>query len=420
MQILLAAYACDPDKGSEPGIGWNWAVTLANQGHKVHCLTSKHNQTNVLLSMENRVISDIEFHFIGVWAWLELLRNLLPFPIIYLHYLVWQYQAYRYAIVLRKSTSIDLVHHVTYGSIQLGSHMWRLEIPFIFGPVGGGEKIPGQLKKYLGFGWGKEICRTIVEVVLFDVFKTARRCLRKATLVLVTNPGTCQLAARLGATKVEYFLDMGIKNATPPMLKKQEFADRPFNLLWVGKLVAIKGLDMVLEGLKEANNPNTSLTVVGNGLLKNYYKLKARRLGISRQVHFISYLPYNELKKLYISHDALVYCPLRSAFGGQLLEAMSYGLPVIGLDLHGAGFFLPEEAGIKLKLNKNEQITQKIGQAINKMAGSFERYQTMSIHAYQFAVEHEWRYKVDTMIQKYQKILDAVHTPALTHVECSV
>ena len=34
-KILLSAYACEPHKGSEPGIGWNWAIQLASLGHQV-------------------------------------------------------------------------------------------------------------------------------------------------------------------------------------------------------------------------------------------------------------------------------------------------------------------------------------------------------------------------------------------------
>ena len=40
MRILLSAYACEPNRGSEPGNGWNWAVHLARDGHEVYVLTT--------------------------------------------------------------------------------------------------------------------------------------------------------------------------------------------------------------------------------------------------------------------------------------------------------------------------------------------------------------------------------------------
>ena len=44
MKILLSAYACQPNKGSEPGIGWNWATELVKLGHDVWVLTRSDNK----------------------------------------------------------------------------------------------------------------------------------------------------------------------------------------------------------------------------------------------------------------------------------------------------------------------------------------------------------------------------------------
>ena len=39
MNILLSAYNCDPSRGSEPGLGWNWAYGLTRAGHRVWVVT---------------------------------------------------------------------------------------------------------------------------------------------------------------------------------------------------------------------------------------------------------------------------------------------------------------------------------------------------------------------------------------------
>ena len=44
MIILLSCYACEPRKGSEPGVGWRWAQELAAAGHEVHVITRANNQ----------------------------------------------------------------------------------------------------------------------------------------------------------------------------------------------------------------------------------------------------------------------------------------------------------------------------------------------------------------------------------------
>ena len=47
MKILLSAYACEPNKGSEPAVGWNWTRSLIDQGHDVHLITRSNNQPSI-------------------------------------------------------------------------------------------------------------------------------------------------------------------------------------------------------------------------------------------------------------------------------------------------------------------------------------------------------------------------------------
>ena len=43
-RILLSAYACQPYRGSEEGVGWNWALELINRGHEVWVLTQSNSK----------------------------------------------------------------------------------------------------------------------------------------------------------------------------------------------------------------------------------------------------------------------------------------------------------------------------------------------------------------------------------------
>ena len=46
MQVLINAYAVNPDWGSEPGMGWNWVIHLA-QHCRVHVITEGEWQENI-------------------------------------------------------------------------------------------------------------------------------------------------------------------------------------------------------------------------------------------------------------------------------------------------------------------------------------------------------------------------------------
>lgn len=45
MKILLSAYACEPGRGSEPGVGWHWMLALAERpGVELHVVTRANNR----------------------------------------------------------------------------------------------------------------------------------------------------------------------------------------------------------------------------------------------------------------------------------------------------------------------------------------------------------------------------------------
>jgi len=130
-KVLLSAFACDPLKGSEASNGWNWAVSLANLGYQVTCLTRKINKVSIESNVESLKIK-------FVYVDLGKMEKAYSFSTatMYLYYLLWQKKSLRIAKELQAQSSFDIIHHVTWGSIQLGSYLYKLNVPFIFGPVG--------------------------------------------------------------------------------------------------------------------------------------------------------------------------------------------------------------------------------------------------------------------------------------------
>ena len=46
MNILLSAYACEPNKGSEPGVGWSLAIEMSKH-HNVWVITRDNNKSAI-------------------------------------------------------------------------------------------------------------------------------------------------------------------------------------------------------------------------------------------------------------------------------------------------------------------------------------------------------------------------------------
>ena len=84
-KVLLSAYACEPNRGSEPGVGWNWAIEIAKRGHDVVVLTRKNNR-EVIESNENTPFN-LNFIYYDLPSSLMWLKKVFG---VQLYYFLWQ------------------------------------------------------------------------------------------------------------------------------------------------------------------------------------------------------------------------------------------------------------------------------------------------------------------------------------------
>jgi hypothetical protein len=104
LKVLLSAYACEPGKGSEPGMGWHWAVEITRLGHEVHILTRANNVGACERGLANlpglRLL--VHGYDLPCWArwWKKGQRGM------HFYYVLWQWRAYRRARCIAGSTSI--------------------------------------------------------------------------------------------------------------------------------------------------------------------------------------------------------------------------------------------------------------------------------------------------------------------------
>ncbi|MBC8085603.1 MAG: glycosyltransferase, partial [Hymenobacter sp.] len=119
MKILLSAYACDPAHGSEASHGFNWLWETASLGHEVWCFTMPWGQQSLEKTLAERAADPAAARIHLVFVPVPALATFLyrwQFGV-YIHYLVWQYRAWRVARPLDQQVNFDLVHHVTYNSL---------------------------------------------------------------------------------------------------------------------------------------------------------------------------------------------------------------------------------------------------------------------------------------------------------------
>ena len=404
MKIIISAYACDPSQGSEPACGWNWVYHTVKSGHEVWCLTKVVNKKSLLQWLDQQPIENLHFVFVPTYQWLDELSRRYHHLVVYPHYLVWQRQALQQAQALHQVHSIDMVHHATYGSLQLGSQLWKLGLPFMIGPLSGAQTVSPLLRKYLGKARFKEQLRLYISQWLLHKINSRRRLLRSASLVLAANQETHDLAKQLGSTRLRLTLDAGIGADQIPTTYQARPVRKAMRVLWLGRLVAHKGFQLVLEVFKALGEYPISLDVIGDGPLARRYRREVEESLLTKRVTFYGKLGFSALQQHYAASDVFLFCGLRNALGIQVLEAMAQGLPLISLNQHGVKTFVPDNASIKVDLLSTDQIIGDLKEALLTLYHDPSQRAQRGAHAFQWAKQHTWDHKVSDTNKLYRDL----------------
>jgi glycosyltransferase involved in cell wall biosynthesis len=398
MKVLLSAYACLPNRGTEPGHGWGLAVHLAKRGVNVHVLTILRNKEAIEEHLRSSPVPGVAFHYVDYPTQRFRSEEVL--------YLLWQWAAVKSARELNDSENFDMVHHITFGSVHVPSQLWRIGVPVVFGPVGGGQTAPKSMLGYFGSDKKKERARTLLtRAIKYSPFH--RYWLSKMSSVLVANRETYDLVRFLGRKDAEMMFDIIIPDDfVAPGPRRFEDNPRPLKILWVGTMRPRKGLALSLDILAKVRTSAT-LTIIGNGFEENLVRsmIAARQL-TDRVFWEDRRRPWNEVKEAYLTHDVMLFNSLRETGGAQLVEAMALGLPIVTLNMHGPAELVPKGAGLKVGVHNPEQVIRDAAAALDQFANlSGEERTQMSRAGWLFAQHMTYINRAKQMEAIYANVL---------------
>lgn len=143
-------------------------------------------------------------------------------------------------------------------------------------------------------------------------------------------------------------------------------------LVFVGRVVPIKRLDVLLRALARAggSGPRLKLALVGDGEERPGLEALAGELGIAHDVIFLGYR--RELRPLFAAADIAVLSSDNEGTPVSLIEAGAAGIPAIATDVGGVGEVVGEETGILVPPGDPAALAG----ALRKMANDPERRRT--------------------------------------------
>lgn len=411
--VLVQAYACNPNYGSEEGVGWGW-VTAISEHHDLHVLTAAYHKKDIeaALELQPQLKERIRFHYVlqrawhyrptPAWKWIE--ESIMK-PVMHVAYRSWQRAAYELAKELSETMQFDLVHVITYVGFRFPGQFWKLPLPLVWGPIGGLENTPWRYFSVLGTAGaikfaGRNVMNTLHKLIL----PAPKRAFRKAEggVIAATSRISEEIAKSYG---VESIVRCEIGAVGQPdsveLSRRQDGA--PLKIVWSALHANFKALPLLMEAL--AILPQTvdwTLTVLGSGPLTSKWQDLAVSLGVAGRVDWTGRVSRDvAIARMSESH-VMVVTSLHDLSSSVLIEALCVGLPVICPDHFGFRDAIDDTCGFKVTTTSLTGMSQGIARALTILHDDEVRRQRLARGALERSRNYSWEETGRLVAQIYQ------------------
>jgi glycosyltransferase involved in cell wall biosynthesis len=414
-KVLICAYACNPYKGSEEGVGWGWVKALASH-HDLSVITAKYHREDIRRAMsgDREIDSPVKFYYVPHKPWhyaptagWKFIENSV-FKLIMNHaYRLWQRDAYDLAKKLIQVNHFDLIHQMTYVGFRFPGHLWKFNIPFVWGPIGGLENTPWRFFPVLGmrgsiYYAGRNIINSFHKRFLTGPKKAFRNA---GSGIISATEGIRKEILRWYGEDSDVICEIG-----PPSDTAQNHSLReqggPLRLSWSGLHLPGKALPLLLNALvKLPDELDWQLSILGEGPCTKKWRKIAEKLGIRERCRWHGWVRRAEAVKIVHGSHIFVITSMKDLTSTVLLEALSQGVPVICPDHCGFSNVVTEECGIKLLLQSLKQFEADLASAIMQLAADEERRRRLAEGALKRINDFSWEKKAEAIDAIYQRVL---------------
>ncbi len=406
MKVFLSAYACEPHKGSEPGVGWAWAQGLANRVD-LTVLTRESNRKVIEAALakmpEDAPLRRVRFlhHDLSKpWLWAKR-RGLLP---TFAYYVAWQWSVARK--FHQEVDSMDILHHLTFCTVLCPGFWKPSRASFVIGPVGAPLVNDHYLPLFGKRAWVQRLRGRLVEHFLS--LPWLDRMYSQAAAIVPANSETASLLSRNGIPVKEVMLDTGTPEV-PDARHDRASQAGSIRLIYAGRLERRKGLELSLRALAQVEaekNRDWRFEILGDGPDRERLVAMSRELGLEGKVNFAGNLAREQVMEKFSEADAFLFTSVRDTSGGVNLEAMACGLPVICIAHQGVGDITDEQCAERIPPADVDTTLCGLAKGIARMASDPERRRTMGQHARERATrDFSWDGKFSRMTGHYEQCL---------------
>ncbi len=387
MRVLISAIACHPHWGSESYFGWSAVSALAVK-HDLTVLTHVGSIEDIEhAAAKNPNLRKVRFVGIGravSWHPNRMLARLQSWR----QYSAWCHAAHEAAAKLVASEKYDLGHHVTYSTWRQVSPLAHLGIPWILGPVGGGEQFPARFRSTLSLS--SRLFERTRDISSRFAMRSGRvkSAIQSSEFVLASTLETMDLVRSMGVLPDRVGLAPAafLHNDRIKLFKSDRPKDRrpALRIFAGGNLEGRKGLALALHALARLRDRRVPFTFTFGGYGPELLHLKrlAAKLSLdSPLVTFRESFPLDEYRAVLRNSDVYLLPSLRESGGLTLGEAMLAGCVPVVVKAGGPALLVTPNCGYAFEPDSPEHLVEQMTAALQFLWSNTEQRALLSSNA---------------------------------------
>ena len=377
-KILISAYACEPNKGSEIGVGWNWVLEISKE-FNVWVITRNNNKEVIEEWLNKNPNYNIKFLYYDLpkklMFWKKGMRG------VRIYYCLWQFGINKLIKKTMEKNKIKNFHHLTYGNALLPIPKLN-NVKYIWGPIGGVEIIEKEFSKHYNLRERviEFIRRSMVKFIFFNIF-FHQKC-KMADLIL------CKTSAMYDNIPIKYkdkaihCTDVGVDLDHKILDKKQnDKKNSIIKYLTTGRLDAWRGFDLLIEAFEVAakKNPNIKLYIVGNGSDKKRLEKMIEKANMNEYISLEGQVSIEEYRKKMKESDVVINSCLKEGGVTTSFDSVTFSKPLICIDTGGYTKNFSNGSAIIIERKSRDYIIQKLSEAILNLTDKILRKEMIDL-----------------------------------------
>jgi glycosyltransferase involved in cell wall biosynthesis len=408
-KVLISAFSCNPERGSEPGVGHFFVSELAKRCDVSVITEEVENRAAIeRYQQANTAYASVRFHFLP-WPLLDKNGGRITSmgPAAYYRQLrLWEQRAFTFAKALHAETQFDVVHHLTMQGYREPGYLWMLDAPFIWGPVGGHAQMPWRYFPMLGWrGSLQHGFRNLGNSLQARFHRRVHRAARAAKAVIVNTSEERRAFVRLHDVDARVIPEYGAESI--PEKSRVRDVSRPLRIAWSGVHVSRKALPILLQALAKLHDVSVELHILSDGPETSRWKSLAADLKVQHRCTWYGRLPRAQALGVMNNCDVFALTSLLDGTSCVLNEAISLGLPVICHATCGFPDIITSDCGILIPLRNPAESAFGFAAALRALTDGASLYDRLARGGRERAASIHQEKRGAEMWEVYQTILSA-------------